>query len=132
MEFLNELVKEFKRTYYIKYIKTTAYHPQRNSQMEWANQMIKNILVKKAKTYDMWNHYMDSALFTARTIRQNSTSFSPFELAYGRNLRWEFNIIQLKFELYEDRIWSYITWDIYQLQLVQWKVAAFIDKAQER
>ena len=29
-EFLNELVEEMERTYHIKHIRTTAYHPQGN------------------------------------------------------------------------------------------------------
>ena len=33
-EFLNDLVKEFERTYHIKHIKTTTYHPQGNGQKE--------------------------------------------------------------------------------------------------
>jgi len=33
-EFLNNLVKEFERTYHLKHIKTTAYHPQGNGETE--------------------------------------------------------------------------------------------------
>ena len=51
-EFLNDLVTEFERTYRIKHIKTTAYHPQGNGQTERTNQTIKNILSKISKKYD--------------------------------------------------------------------------------
>ena len=52
IEFLNDLVREFKKTYYIKYIKTTAYHPQRNEQIECTNYIVKNILTKMCKDHD--------------------------------------------------------------------------------
>jgi hypothetical protein len=131
-EFLNELVQEFERTYRIKHIKTTAYHPQGNGLTERANQTVKNTIAKITKTYDAWDHYLDSALFAVRTIRQNSTTFSPFELVYGRNPRREFNITSPNSGSYEDSLWSYITRDIHRLQLIRRKAAIFIDKAQER
>jgi hypothetical protein len=131
-EFLNELLEEFERTYRIKHIKTTAYHPQGNGQTERANQTVKNILAKTTKTYDTWDHYLDSALFAARTIRQNSTTYSPFELVYGRNPQREFNVSIPKTGTYEDRIWAYIIRDIARLQLVRKKAGVFIEKAQER
>ena len=51
-EFLNDLVVEMERTYHIKHIKTTAYHPQGNGQTERSNQTVKNILSKVCKQYD--------------------------------------------------------------------------------
>src|SRR5437588_6123438 len=77
-EFLNELVEEMKRTYYIKHIQMTAYHPQGNKLTEWNNQTVKNILSKISKKYDRWDHYLESALYVIHTIRQDSTKFSPF------------------------------------------------------
>ena len=131
-EFLNDLVSEFERTYHIKHIKTTVYYPQRNRQTEQTNQTIKNILSKISKTYDTWDHYLESALFAARTIRQKSTMFSPFELVYGRLPKREYQVTSPDLGDYEDRIWKHVTRDISRLQLVRRKAASFIDKAQER
>src|SRR3954468_20449184 len=131
-EFLNELVQEFERTYRIKHIRTTAYHPQGNGQTERANQTVKNILSKITKTYDTWDHYLDSALFATRTIRQGSTKYSPFELVYGRNSQREFNSSPSNTGTHEERIWSYVTKDITRLQLIRRKAGRFIDKAQEK
>ena len=36
-EFLNELIRELERTYHIKHISTTAYHPQGNGQTKRTN-----------------------------------------------------------------------------------------------
>ena len=45
-EFCNELIAQMNRTYKIKHIRTTAYHPQGNRLVERMNQTIKNTLSK--------------------------------------------------------------------------------------
>jgi transposase InsO family protein len=131
-EFLNDLVRELERTYHIKHIRTTAYHPQGNGQTERTNQTVKNILAKIIKTESTWDHYLDSALFAARTIRHNSTTFSPFELLYGRRQNREFHQPTPDVGSYDDRLWAYVARDISRLQRIRNKAAVFIDKAQER
>jgi transposase InsO family protein len=131
-EFLNELVAEMARTYHIRLIRTTAYHPQGNGLTERTNQTVKNILSKLTKTHGAWDHYLDSALFAIRTIRQNSTTFSPFELVYGRKPHREFHHPKQDTGSYDERLWAYITRDITRLQLIRRKAKVFIDKAQER
>src|SRR5437588_8545807 len=131
-EFLNQLVEEFERTYKIKHIRTTAYHPQGNGQTERMNQTLKNILSKISKTYTTWDHHLESALFAVRTARQESTKYSPFELLYGRTLRQDYQETVPKFGDYEDRIWQHVKHDISKLQLIRKKAANFIEKAQER
>src|SRR3954464_2500480 len=131
-EFLNELVTEMTHTYHIKNIRTTAYHPQGNGLTERTNQMVKNILSKLTKNQSAWDHYLDSALFAIRTICQDSTKFSPFELVYGRQPAREFHHTKKDTGSYEDRLWAYTTRDIARLQLIRRKAKMFIDKAQER
>jgi hypothetical protein len=120
------------RTYHIKHIKTTAYHPQGNGLVERNNQTVKNILSKLSKKYDTWDHYLDSALFVIRTIRQESTKFSPFELVYGQTPKREYHHTTKDTGTYEERMWAYITRDITRLQLIRRKAKGFIDLAQER
>src|SRR4051812_10971263 len=120
------------KTYRIRHIKTTAYHPQGNGQTERSNQTIKNILSRISKKYDKWDHYLDSALFAVRTIRQDLTKFSPFELVYGRQPTREFHHTKKDTGSYEDRLWAYIAQDIARLQLIRRKAKMFINKAQER
>jgi Integrase zinc binding domain/Integrase core domain len=131
-EFLNDLVKEFERTYHIKHIKTTAYHPQGNGQTERTNQTVKNTISKICKDHQYWDHYLDSALFAVRTIKQKSTEYSPFELVYGRKPNREFHHATPDIGSYEDRVWAYVARDIARLQLIRRKAADFIRKAQER
>ena len=121
-----------KRTYYIKHIQMIAYYPQGNGLTEWNNQTVKNILSKISKKYDKWDHYLESALFAVRTIRQDSTKFSSFELVYGRSPKQEYQQTKSDTRTYEEKLWAYITRDISRLQLIRRKAAVFIEKAQER
>ena len=98
------------------------------------NQTVKNVISKICRNYDSWDHYVDSALFAVRTMRQGSTKFSPFELVYRQRPRREFGATttNLSQATYEDRVWEYVTKDISRLQLIRRKAATFIDKAQTR
>ena len=80
----------------------------------------------------MWDHYLESTLFAARTIKQKSTTFSLFELLYRRLPKREFQVTSLDIGDYKDQIWKYITRDISQLQRIRRKATVFIEKAQER
>jgi transposase InsO family protein len=131
-EFVNNLIEELSRTYYIKHIKTTAYHPQGNGQTERMNQTIKNVLAKLIKTEDQWDHYLDSALFAVQTIRSKSTEFSSFELVYEQKPRREFHHSKEDQGSYEEKVWTYISRDLSRLHLIRSKATKFIEKAQER
>src|SRR4051794_12514213 len=85
-EFVNDLITILVEKYKMKYITTTAYHPQGNGQTEWSNQTVKNILSKITKKGD-WDIYLLSALFVTRTIPNESTKFTSSELIYGHQMR---------------------------------------------
>src|SRR4051812_33362592 len=120
------------RTYRVKHIKTTAYHPQDNGLTERINQTVKNTLAKLTRKEEAWDHYLLSALFVVCTIRQETTRFSPFELVYGRYLRREIGVTTKDTGSHDDRIWSYICRDIERLQHIRKKAKEFIDQVQER
>ena len=87
-EFVNEMITALTATYDIKHVKTTAYHPQGNGQVERSNKIIKDILAKiTPPTPGDWSHYLPSALSVIRNTRQASTKFSPSELLYGHVVR---------------------------------------------
>src|SRR5690349_19759314 len=86
-EFVNELITTLSEVYKIRHIRTTAYHPQGNGQVERSNKIIKDILAKVMPPKDNdWSHYLPSTLFVIRTTRQKSTRFSPAELLHGYQL----------------------------------------------
>ena len=90
-EFVNELVTTLANVYKIHHIRTTAYHPQGNGQVEHTNQIIKDILAKitPSKPGD-WSIYLPSALSVIQNTYQASTRFTPSELLFGHQLRQPF------------------------------------------
>ena len=90
-EFVNEMITALTNVYKISHIKTTAYHPQGNGQVERTNQTLKNILAKITPASGDWSHYLPSALSVIRNTRQASVKFSPSELLYGYPMRHHFD-----------------------------------------
>ena len=76
----------FTQEYRINQIKMTAYHPQGNGQTEHINKTLKTTLAKISKNLDQWDHYLPSATAALRTLRSESTRFTPFELVYRRSV----------------------------------------------
>ena len=72
-EFINQFFEVFTRTYNIHHIRTTAYHPQGNGQVERINKTIKDILAKITPKGGDWSHYLNSALYATRVAKQAST-----------------------------------------------------------
>src|SRR5215212_1074035 len=79
------------QVYYIKHIKTIAYHPQGNNQIERINKTIKDILAKCTLRNSDWSHYMQSAAYAVQVSRSASTKYSPAELLTGRKFRQLFD-----------------------------------------
>lgn len=129
-EFVNEIVTALTNTYHIKHIRTTAYHPQGNGQVERINRYLKNILSKNVPKGADWSHYLPSALFTTRVTRSATTKFSPSELLYGYQIRQpfesdDFDPEDLTPEEYASREFS-------RVQQVRQQAGKFILKAQAR
>jgi hypothetical protein len=135
-EFCNELLATLYQTYQIKHIKTTAYHPQGNGQVERTNRTLKDILAKLTNEKDLpWDQYLHSALFALRTLRQESTHFSPFEILHGDTARLPFEElvkIPVDFESWENQIWQYIVSETERHHQIKEQARQFISRAQER
>lgn len=86
-EFVNELLTTITKTYHIHHIRTTAYHPQGNGQVERTNKTVKDILAKCTPKNGDWSHYIHTAAYAIRVSRSASTHYSPAELLTGRKFR---------------------------------------------
>ena len=138
-EFCNELVTALTQTFHIKHIRTTAYHPQGNGQVERTNRTLKNILSKLVTEYSQpWDYYLHSALFALRTIRQESTKVSPFEILQGLNPKTPLSIEENRIQeenddlSWENLVWAHIQTEVTKLEQTREKAHKYILQAQER
>src|SRR4051812_6930317 len=130
-EFVNELLATLTTVYKIKHIKTTAYNPQANGQVECTNRTIKDILSKiTPRSTGNWSHYLQAAVHVTRVTKQGSTNFSPSELLYGHQIRQHSDLG--KYDLEQKDPEDYILEEITRLHEVRHQAARFIKKAQER
>jgi len=95
------------------------------------NQTIKNTISKLSTKYDDWDFWLPSALFAIRCSPQKTTTFSPFELVYGRLPNRGVPTFDMR-ESHEERIWSLMTYDIERLHRIRNKARRFIQKVQDR
>jgi hypothetical protein len=66
-------------------IKSSAYHPQTDKQMERVNQIIEDMLRACVLMDDSkWDKHLQLAEFSYNNSYQESIKMSPFEALYGR------------------------------------------------
>ena len=126
VEFVNDLLRAMTQTYKIKHIKTTAYHPEGNGQVERMNRTIKNI-ISKLSDDENWDHYLSGALFALRTTRSQTTKFTPSELLYG--FRMPRNPQGMEDEMDPE---EYLLNEIQVLKNIREDAGQFIKRAQDR
>ncbi|KAL5460390.1 hypothetical protein EMCRGX_G033836 [Ephydatia muelleri] len=85
-KFRNDLEMRLAKALGVKRIYTTPYHPQGNGLDERFNQTLQNMLVKfiMDKKDDVWDVFLDTCVYAYNTSVHESTSFSPFEVMFGR------------------------------------------------
>ena len=83
--FLSQIFKNVCKLLKIDKIQTTAYHPQSNGALERSHrtlaEYLKNFIAEDQTDWDEWLPY---AMFTYNTTLHTSTSYTPFELVFGR------------------------------------------------
>jgi Integrase core domain len=129
-EFINEFMDILTRKFHIRHIKTTAYHPQGNGQVERTNRTIKDILAKITPRSGDWSHYLQSALFAIRVSQQASTRFTPAELLTGRKFRLPFDNRDQPITIIDPE--DYAIQELARLQEIRTEAGNFIIKAQSR
>jgi hypothetical protein len=130
-EFINELLTILTNTYKIRHIKTTAYHPQGNGQVERTNKTIKDILAKCTPKDGDWSHYIHSAAYAVRVSKSASTNYSPAELLTGRKFRLPSdNRAQTPADMSD--IQSHVDQEFNRISSIRTKAQGFIKNAQAR
>jgi hypothetical protein len=131
-EFVNELLSILTNTYHIHHIKTTAYHPQGNGQVERMNKTIKDILAKCTPRDGDWSHYVHAAAYAIRVARSASTNYTPAELLTGRKFRQPFDSRNQEAPTTGLDAKAYADQEFGRISSVRSKAEGFIKNAQAR
>eukprot|EP00731_Ephydatia_muelleri_P039124 Em1130g1a len=84
-EFCNKLNDKLAEILGVKRRLTTPYHPQANGLDERYNQTLQNMLAKFVSTKQtVWSSYLDTCTFAYNTSRHESSTYTPFQLMFGR------------------------------------------------
>ena len=99
----------------IEKLRTTAYHPQCDGQVERFNRTLGNMLATIAgNNQKEWDLYLQQVLLAYRKSNNESTGATPFSLLYGREARLP---VDLCFDPPPDHDQSVTTYGEYTRQL---------------
>ncbi|CAF1037601.1 unnamed protein product [Brachionus calyciflorus] len=83
--FESDLIKELCNSLKIEKLRTTAYHPQCNGEVERQNRTLKSILSKYVNcNHTNWDLFLNTTLFAYNTAFNSRTGKSPYEILFGR------------------------------------------------
>jgi hypothetical protein len=76
-------------------IHSSAYHPQKDGQTEWVNQILEDMLRACVMEYSgSWDKNLQWAEFSYNNSYQESLKMAPFEALYGRQCHTPLNWIE--------------------------------------
>ena len=82
-EFRNVLCKSFK----IKKVRTTPYHPMTNGMLERNHRTLKSVLQCLVNSYDNdWDEHLQLAMCAFRSAVHDSTGHEPYQLVFGTRM----------------------------------------------
>jgi len=77
--------KEFCKSYHIKLVYTSAFHPNTNGVCERANDTLKRIIAKYVnKNHKDWDRFVTRAAFAVNVSVNSVTGQAPYNMLYGR------------------------------------------------
>jgi len=81
---LSSLIRNLTKKFNIKHFKTTAYHPQSNGSLERSHHVLTEYLKTQINKDEEWDEHIPLAMFSYNTSVHESTSYSPYELVFGK------------------------------------------------
>ena len=84
--FLAELMIQYEETLNVRHIKTTAFHPQSNGNIERMHSTLNNLIkTSMTENNEEWDINLKFINFVINTTTNQTTGYSPLELTFGRN-----------------------------------------------
>jgi hypothetical protein len=91
-QFVARFWEQLKESLGTKLVRSSAYHPQTDGQIERVNQILEDMLRTCAIVYGKnWDNCLSLAEFAYNNIYQSSLKMAPFEALYGRRCRSPLN-----------------------------------------
>ncbi len=88
-KFTSKFWKSFVELLGIKLKMSTAFHPETDGQTERANRVIQDCLRHYVNfEQNNWDELLGPIEYVLNSCKQTSTNYSPFELDYGRKIRY--------------------------------------------
>ena len=83
----NQVMREVFEELKIHHVKTSFYHPQSNAKVERFHRTLHDVLSKRMKgETNTWDLYLNQALAAIRFNHNDSSKFSPYFLAFNREV----------------------------------------------
>ncbi|XP_068233504.1 uncharacterized protein [Palaemon carinicauda] len=96
--FTSKLFQQSMQEFNIHNVYASPYHPQTNGALERVHQTIKNLLRKyMEETSQSWDENLDLFMYMLRSVPNDSTGVSPFELMFGRKPRTTLSMVKENF-----------------------------------
>jgi len=94
-DFTSELTKQFLDMFNITHIKSTAFHPESQAQVERFHRCLKDMLRAVQDRFNgNWDQALPYVLFVYRECPVETTGFSPSELIFSYPVRGPLGIIR--------------------------------------
>eukprot|EP00253_Pinus_taeda_P003803 PITA_03803 len=104
IQFTSNLIEDLLAHHIIKHRTSTPYHSQANGQVEVTNRALEGILTKVVSSSRKdWADRLVEATWAYNTTRKTTTSFTPYELVYGKrtllSIEFEYNTLRMAAQL---------------------------------
>ena len=133
--FESDLMKKVFEVMGIEKLRTSAYHPQTDGQVERFNRTLKTLLTSFVNDrHNDWDLHLSMALFAYRNSRHASTGVSPFLAVHGREARMplDFSLNGQESSTHVMPVAHYVDQVRQVIHRTHQKVSTNMEKAQQR